>query len=72
MIRATTRLKLEWSVERERLAPGRLDEWFLLGLKRPNPVSLPFRPEIHNEIMKSWDKRFLFISFQPLHQIIVM
>lgn len=58
MTRATARLKLEWSVEREKPAPSRLDERFLLGPKCPKPVSFPFLPELQNEILKSWGKPF--------------
>lgn len=51
--RAKARLKLDWSMEWEEPAPGRLDKWFLLGHKQPQFVSLPFLPELHNEMVKS-------------------
>ncbi len=40
------------------MARSRLDERFLSGHNLPAPVSLPFLPDLHDEIMKAWDKPY--------------
>lgn len=51
MTRATARLSLDWSAERQECAPSNcLDECFLAGHKHSTLPSLPFLPELHNEL----------------------
>ncbi len=50
MERATARLDLQWRHEKGGVARSRLDERFLSGHNLPAPVSLPFLPDLHNEI----------------------
>ncbi len=52
--KAVEELGLEWSPPKE---PSRshLDEWFLPGRHQaPRQRALPFFPEVHDEITKSW------------------
>lgn len=59
MTRAMAKLKLDWSMEKEESALGRLDEQFLAGHKCVAPLSLPFLPNLHNEVVRSWEKSYL-------------
>ncbi len=56
MEHATARLDLQWRHEKGRVARSRLDEQFLSGHNLPAPMSLPFLPDLHNEIMNAWEK----------------
>ncbi len=58
MEHATARLDLQWRHEEGGVARSRLDERFLSGHNLPAPVSLPFLPDLHNEIVKPWDKPY--------------
>ncbi len=58
MEHATARLDLPWRHERVGVARSRLDERFLSEHNLPAPVSLPFLPDLHNEIMKAWEKPY--------------
>ncbi len=58
MERATARLDLQWRHEKGGVARSRLDERFLSGHNLPAPVSLPFLPDLHNEIVKAWEKPY--------------
>ncbi len=58
MERATARLDLQWRHEKGGVARSRLDERFLSGHNLPAPVSLPFLPDLHSEIMKAWEKPY--------------
>ncbi len=58
MEHATDRLDLQWRHEEGGVARSRLDERFLSGHNLPAPVSLPFLPDLHNEIVKAWDKPY--------------
>ncbi|KAF4119103.1 hypothetical protein G5714_001154 [Onychostoma macrolepis] len=60
MDHAIKRLDLAWTHEKPKPAHGRLDEHFLAGLDRPVPGSLPFLPDLHSEISKSWGKSYSF------------
>ncbi len=51
MEHATARLDLQWRHEKEGVAHSRFDERFLSGHNLPAPVSLPFLPDLHREIM---------------------
>ncbi len=53
MERATVRLDLQWRHEKGGVARSRLDERFLSRHNLPAPVSLPFLPDLHNEIVKA-------------------
>lgn len=72
MNHAKARLKLDWSMEWEEPAPGKLDKWFLLGHKQPQFVSLPFLQELHNEMVKSWKKHYSFHVYFALIKSTVM
>ncbi|KAF4099199.1 hypothetical protein G5714_019325 [Onychostoma macrolepis] len=66
MARATARLTLDWSAEvQERTSTSRLDERFLAGHKCSAPPSLPFLPELHNELLRSWRNPFSACVFPP-------
>ncbi len=66
MARAIARLTLDWSAEvQERASSGRLDERFLAGHKRSAPPSLPFLPELHSELLRSWRNPFSARIFPP-------
>ncbi len=66
MTRATARLSLDWSAEtQERTSISRLDEHFLAGHKRSAPPSLPFLPELHSELLRSWRNPFSVRVFPP-------
>ncbi len=58
MEHATDRLDLQWRHKEGGVAHSRLDERFLSGHNLPAPVSLPFLPDLHNEIVKAWDKPY--------------
>ncbi len=58
MEHATARLDLQWRHEKGGVARSRLDERFLSGHNLPAPVSLPFLPDLHNEIVKAWEKPY--------------
>ncbi len=58
MERATARLDLQWRHEKGGVAHSRLDERFLSEHNLPAPVSLPFLPDLHSEIMKAWEKPY--------------
>ncbi len=58
MDRATVRLDLQWRHEKGGVSRSRLDEQFLSGHNLPAPVSLPFLPDLHSEMMKAWDKPY--------------
>lgn len=47
---AMVRLCLDWLVEKQEVVQGRLDELFLPGHQRSPLVSLPFLPDLHNEL----------------------
>lgn len=49
---ATTRLSLDWSVERQERTPSRLDECLLAGHERVYPASLPFLPDLHEGLLR--------------------
>ncbi len=55
---ATVRLDLHWRDKKGGVARSRLDERFLSEHNLPAPVSLPFLPDLHSEIMKAWDKPY--------------
>ncbi len=66
MTRATARLTLDWSAEvQERVSSSRLDERFLAGHKHSAPPSLPFLPELHSELLRSWRNPFSARVFPP-------
>ncbi|CAM4467978.1 unnamed protein product [Leuciscus chuanchicus] len=58
MGRATDTLQLPWRRVREETARGRLDDRFLPSHRPPAQVSLPFLPDLHNEIKKAWKNPF--------------
>lgn len=62
MDRASKHLRLDWSRELPKPARGHLYECFLAGLDRPAPRSLPFLPNFHSEISRSWGKPY---SYRP-------
>ncbi len=58
----TARLDLQWRHRKGGMARSRLDERFLSGHNLPAPVSLPFLPDLHIEIMKAWDNHIQPVS----------
>lgn len=52
-------------VEKQKPAPGRLDERFLVGHKHLPPPRLPFLPELYDELCKSWRNPFFTCVFPP-------
>lgn len=69
MPRATSRLNLNWSVEKQVHAPSRLDEWFLVVHRHSLPTSLPFLPDLHDEVLRFWGKMFSGRDFPPIKLI---
>ncbi len=66
MTHANARLSLDWSAEmQEHTSSSRLDERFLAGHKRSAPPSLPFLPELHNKLLRSWRNPFSARVFPP-------
>lgn len=65
---ATARLNLYWSVEREKSAPGRLNERFLWGQKRSPPTSLSFLANLYKEV----EEIIIFLFMLPSHRIILI
>ncbi|KAL0161272.1 hypothetical protein M9458_044997, partial [Cirrhinus mrigala] len=56
--RATARLDLPWKRFIKTAPQGRLDERFLSDHNPPSQVSLPFRSDLHSEVVKAWNKPF--------------
>ncbi len=65
--RAAAKLSLDWSAERP-VEPqrGKLDERFLRFQTAPPHRSLPFFPDLHTEVSRSWGKPFSARLFVPL------
>ncbi len=65
--RAAVKLSLDWSAERP-VEPqrGKLDERFLRFQTAPPHRSLPFFPDLHTEVSRSWGKPFSARLFVPL------
>lgn len=58
MSRTTERLDLPWKREKRKLPHSCLDERYLSGLKLPAGTSLPFLPDLHVELRRSWGKPY--------------
>jgi hypothetical protein len=57
--RAVAKLNISWPQERqEERVRSKLDERFLQHRAHPPRRSLPFFPDLHNELCKSWNKPF--------------
>ncbi len=65
--RATAKLSLDWPAEHP-VEPqrGKLDERFLRFQTAPPHRSLPFFPDLHTEVSRSWGKPFSACLFVPL------
>ncbi|KAI2653826.1 Gag-Pol polyprotein [Labeo rohita] len=57
---SVARLKLDWPQEQENPRHSKLDDRFLLGGQgeRPQRRSLPFFPDLHDELSSSWSKPY--------------
>lgn len=58
MTYAMARLCLGWLVEKQEVIQGRLDELLLPGHQRSPLVSLPFLPDLQNELSRLWEKPY--------------
>ena len=55
--RAVDRLSIEWSEDRQDVrSKSKLDERFLPSRAQPQRRSLPFFPDLHTEVSRSWGK----------------
>ncbi len=59
--RAVAKLNIEWPAEREcqERPKSKLDERFLCSRSPPPRRDLPFFPDLHTEVFRSWDKSYL-------------
>ncbi len=59
LVRATEKLSLDWSNEPSESQSSTLDERFLSGSgPRPTRRKLPFFPDLHYEVSRSWKQPF--------------
>ncbi|MCI4377585.1 hypothetical protein PGIGA_G00205140 [Pangasianodon gigas] len=64
--RAVAKLNIDWPAEsRPELQCSRLDEHFLRSRPPPPPRSLPFFPDLHTEVSRSWNRPFSARLFSP-------
>ncbi len=55
--RAVEKLNIDWPAEREDVrSRGKLDERFLPSRAQPQRRGLPFFPDLHTEVSRSWEK----------------
>ncbi|CAM4710214.1 unnamed protein product [Leuciscus chuanchicus] len=59
LTRAVAKLNIDWPQEEPQIQPpSKLDERFFKHRSQPPRRGLPFFPDLHNELCKSWDKPF--------------
>ncbi|KAI2654754.1 Transposon Ty3-G Gag-Pol polyprotein [Labeo rohita] len=64
--RAVAKLNIDWPAEKQaELQRGKLDERFLRNRPPPSHRSLPFFPDLHTEVSRSWGKPFSARLFVP-------
>ncbi len=57
MTRAVEKFNIDWPAEREDVrSRGKLDERFLPSRAQPQCRGLPFFPDLHTEVWRSWEK----------------
>ncbi len=57
MTRAVEKLSIDWPAERDDVrSRGKLDECFLSSRAQPQRRGLPFSPDLHTEVSRSWEK----------------
>ncbi len=57
VMRAVEKLNIDWPAEREDVrSRGKLDERFLPSRAQPQRRGLPFFPDLHTEVWRSWEK----------------
>ncbi len=68
--RAIEKLSIDWPAEREDVrSKGKLDERFLPSHAQPQCRGLPFFPDLHTEVWRSWEKpvSYKVLSTQTSH-----
>ncbi|XP_048037449.1 uncharacterized protein LOC125262674 [Megalobrama amblycephala] len=64
--RAVAKLKIDWPAERADARPkSKLDERFLPARSLPQRRGLPFFPDLHTEVSRSWKKPASYRVFSP-------
>ncbi|CAM4670589.1 unnamed protein product [Leuciscus chuanchicus] len=64
--RAVHRLSIEWPEDRQDVrSKSKLDERFLPSRTQPRRRSLPFFPDLHTEVSKSWGKPVSYRVYAP-------
>jgi len=65
--RAVARLNLDWPASEQESckAKSKLDERFLPSRSQPPKRGLPFFPDVHTEVSKSWIRPASFRVFNP-------
>lgn len=59
LTRAVAKLRIEWPQEEPEIQPpSKLDERFYKRRSQPPRRGLPFFPDLHNELCKSWEKPY--------------
>ncbi|KAL0186797.1 hypothetical protein M9458_018467, partial [Cirrhinus mrigala] len=66
VIHAVAKLNIDWSAEKQaEQQQSKLDQLFLCTKLPPPRRSLPFFPDLHTEVSRSWNKSFLACLFIP-------
>ncbi len=64
--RAVVKLNIEWPAEKQDAHPkSKLDERFLKARSQPSRRGLPFFPDLHTEVTRSWEKPYSSRIFSP-------
>ncbi len=64
--RAVVKLNIEWPAEKQDARPkSKLDESFLKARSQPSRRGLPFFPDLHTEVTRSWEKPYSSRIFSP-------
>ncbi|KAK2869830.1 hypothetical protein Q8A67_024222 [Cirrhinus molitorella] len=64
--RAVSKLNLDWPSEKQDVRPkSKLDERFLRVRSQPSRRGLPFFPDLHTEVSRSWGKPYSSRIFSP-------
>ncbi len=64
--RAVHKLKIDWPAEQQTKSRGsKLDEHFLRARPPPPHRSLPFFPDLHTEVCRSWGRQYSSRLFIP-------
>ena len=64
--RAVEKLNIEWPAEKRDARPkSKLDERFLPSIKTLPPRGLPFFPDLHSELSRSWNKPYSSRLYSP-------